>query len=559
MGLADTFKKTVILEIVGKTNQSMKKLNKDMKETATQVSKTGRHWSTSTKRMAANRREANKVIKANDGLWGSLGLNMEQFKLVNTYGKGYNTTLGKMGNKVRMMTHGMRGFKMEMLGVMFFGMGMVRLFSGLLKPSANLFGIFELWGTLLEIVFLPIMTLLFDKFMEFFEWVLTWDEDTKMFVGTLVLFGLVLGGFLMLFGMIALGVGSVILAFGAFLPITGIVMGVFVGLGLLVVGVVKIIQGKLEGIGLVIMGIGFILIAFIGWWALISIAVGAAIYFIIKHWDRVKLFFKTLWIDIKIIFFKGLMGIATMFFNNALIKFIMDKMGWSGVIGATAGIVTALEEEKALIISQYETQQALKDTAEESKKTGSTISDSISSMVSTSKDGNKDMSNSFMDGFTKSNYVVEEKMSVMAGGYKETLGEMLVATKTKVTDINSELGKIGNSSGSSSSRSSSSLATTGIYSDAFGKAMIDGRAATGDEIAQDLGLHDFIWRPGQAPTKIDPGDSIIGTKGGMSGNGVTINQTNNINVSDKAEMERLIESNNRKIVDDLSRLTRTPV
>ena len=36
---------------------------------------------------------------------------------------------------IRKMTHGLRGFRMEMLGVMFFGMGLQKFFTGLLRPA----------------------------------------------------------------------------------------------------------------------------------------------------------------------------------------------------------------------------------------------------------------------------------------------------------------------------------------------------------------------------------------------------------------------------------------
>ena len=96
-------------------------------------------------------------------------------------------------NKMRLMTHGLRGFRMEMLGVMFFGMAMGRLFSSMLRPIAEVFGVFELWTATLQILFLPLMETLFPFLLGLMEFFMNLPEGVKMAIGVFAAFGMVLG------------------------------------------------------------------------------------------------------------------------------------------------------------------------------------------------------------------------------------------------------------------------------------------------------------------------------------------------------------------------------
>jgi len=122
------------------------------------------------------------------------------------------TTMGRMGLGLRHLTHGFRGFRMEMLGVMFFGMGVQRFFMGLLKPALQLAGVFELLNVILGILFLPIIMELLPLLMKFLKWVTDLTPAQKKWIGKLVILGLVLGGLLFLIGMFVLGIGSILIA-----------------------------------------------------------------------------------------------------------------------------------------------------------------------------------------------------------------------------------------------------------------------------------------------------------------------------------------------------------
>ena len=109
---------------------------------------------------------------------------MDRFKKMTTQGgklsrrfKGMNNDGARFGHRLRRLTHGMRGFRMEMLGVMFFGMGVQKFFTGLLKPALQLTGFMELLSTTLGLVFLPIVLSLLDVLLPVFLWLMnSWAD-----------------------------------------------------------------------------------------------------------------------------------------------------------------------------------------------------------------------------------------------------------------------------------------------------------------------------------------------------------------------------------------------
>jgi len=243
----------------------------------------------------------------------TVGKNMQGFgQVMNTPLKQFKEMKGRMGalttsggrfaKGIRTMTHGMRGFRMEALGVMFFGMMMQRMFLGLLQPVMEAFGVFDIFRLMLLTLFLPVMEMIFPFLLKIMEWFMDLPPGVQKAIGIFVVLGVIFGTILMVIGQFTLGIGSLILMFGFFgstisfiIGIIAAVIVVIIGIALVVKGVAMIIKGKFEGIGLVIMGIGAILLLFIGWWALIPIAVGYAVYLIIKHWEKVKAFFVKLW------------------------------------------------------------------------------------------------------------------------------------------------------------------------------------------------------------------------------------------------------------------------
>lgn len=144
-----------------------------------------------------------------------MGQNMEQFKknapVINDFGnKG-----AKLGQRFRLLTHGMRGFRMEMLSVMFFGMAITRFFSGLIRPAFEAVGVFKLFSETLKILFLPTALEVLDKFsIPFLNAVSEMPEPLQQVAGDIALLGLALGGFLSTLGAVTLGLGGTTAALG---------------------------------------------------------------------------------------------------------------------------------------------------------------------------------------------------------------------------------------------------------------------------------------------------------------------------------------------------------
>ncbi len=237
--------------------------------------------------------EGMKALRQNvQGFNATMGVNIDNFKKMNKANSTQMNSGAALGNKIRLLTHGMRGFKMEMLGVMFFGMMLRKTFTSLLKPTAELFGIFDLWRVTLQIFFLPVVEKLFPWFLKLTEYLIEMNPAAQEAWGWFVVIGAVLGAILFIVGSFALGIGSLILVFGG-AAIAALVMFMvfagFLGVGFLIKGIIDILMGKWEGLGLAIMGVGIILAAFAVPWAAIPVALGAAVFLIIKHWDDIKM------------------------------------------------------------------------------------------------------------------------------------------------------------------------------------------------------------------------------------------------------------------------------
>lgn len=172
-----------------------------------------------------------------DSFRGSMRMGLTNWRKFNMEGGEFNTLGGKLGNRFRMMTHGLRGFRMEMLGVMFFGMGMSKFFTGLLQPAMKLVGMFELFSNTLGILFLPIALALLGILLPIMDWFMTLDPAVQMAIGVFVLFMAILGKVLFLVGMLALGLGSLAIAGITSLSIFGgLFMAVFAPI-LIIIGI----------------------------------------------------------------------------------------------------------------------------------------------------------------------------------------------------------------------------------------------------------------------------------------------------------------------------------
>ena len=474
------------------------------------------------------------------------------------------TTTGKLAFGIRKATAGFRGFRMEALGVMFAGMALQRVVSGLFQPAMDAFGVMDLWQTMLLVFFIPAMELLFPYLLQLMDWFMSMPESTKLAIGIFLLIIGVLGTLMAIVGALVLGIGSFILMLPTILPILAGVAGLF----LILIGVMEIVNGKWEGLGLVIMGIGVILLLFIGWWALIPIAIGACIYLVIKHWDKFEHFFIQLWNNIKLIALKAAIELVKFVTGPLKLLSYIPGMGFLAdgielVTGALQGLVEDVEFDIAAQQTKFNMEQMAKSTEDNMDamkgKTVGTITDmngfvnsGFTKMTNKTKIGMDNVNNKLDTGFSTSvdltNTAVDEKNSAWNIGMAEQLSD----TTTYVDKINSEISRIGKKS--SSGGGGTNLPVFG-QPNTYNPGTGIGYNSSGQGYSS-MGpmKNDFIWRAGEGAVSISPNDNLVGTKNGTAGGGIVINQNITLSATNKDEFSRMIRDANAKLVTDITRL-----
>ena len=156
---------------------------------------------------------ANDERIANQSAWQTLRMNTKEHGEWVKKGGKFNRTGSQIVSKTRMMTQGMKGFKMEMLGVMFFGMNLQKTFGGMLQPALQLVGALDLLRVMFELLFLPISLVLLDAFLPVMDFFTNLPEGVKLAIGGLVLLLSIIGMVLFLVGSLALGIGSLMALF----------------------------------------------------------------------------------------------------------------------------------------------------------------------------------------------------------------------------------------------------------------------------------------------------------------------------------------------------------
>lgn len=118
-------------------------------------------------------------------------------------------------------------FAFEYLGLMFAGMAVQRMFTGLLQPALQVSGVFEVIANILELLFLPVALLLLDPLLGILEFVANLPDEAKAFIGVIVLIGAIIGGLVFLLAQVVLAFGALSLAWPGIVAAAGLVSGVF--------------------------------------------------------------------------------------------------------------------------------------------------------------------------------------------------------------------------------------------------------------------------------------------------------------------------------------------
>ena len=214
-------------------------------------------------------------------------------------------SLNRFSASIRKLSLGTRGFRMELLSVMFFGMGMDRMFSGLLKPTLDLIGAFDLMNLSLAVGLLPTGIALLDNFIApLSEKFMELDPSVQGLIGTFAVFGMIVGKVLFFIGALLLGIGGLIMFFG---PIV-IPILVFVAALLFIASAIIFliwlfknwdkVSNKLKfsiaGLSIIIGSLLLFLSPLFGW---IFIIIGAIILlmFVVKNWGKITGWLKEKW------------------------------------------------------------------------------------------------------------------------------------------------------------------------------------------------------------------------------------------------------------------------
>ncbi len=195
---------------------------------------------------------------------------------LDVFRQGYSNTGAKVANQTRLMTHGLRGFRMELLGVMFFGMAFSRVLLGMLQPAMQASGLFELIGVTLQVLFLPIALLLLEVLLPLMEWFMNLPPEIQLVIGAVTLLAAAFFMIMMVVGQVLLGVGGLILFLGGGTFSAGIVVA-----GGLITSLVTVLGTILIPIGIIIAILAILALAWFTNFAGIQQAVGKAIEAII--------------------------------------------------------------------------------------------------------------------------------------------------------------------------------------------------------------------------------------------------------------------------------------
>ena len=119
-----------------------------------------------------------------------------------------NQKTGAYGNVIKTVQDRQKKFQMQWLSLLFFGMAMKRMFTGLIKTSLEWVGLTELMSTTLGVLFLPVAMDLLNILLPIMDWFMNMPESVQRAIGWFVVAGIVIGTALMTIGQAALGFGG---------------------------------------------------------------------------------------------------------------------------------------------------------------------------------------------------------------------------------------------------------------------------------------------------------------------------------------------------------------
>jgi len=451
---------------------------------------------------------------------------MQNFKELNGRFKVMKTLGGKVARSFRMMTHGMRGFRMEALGVMFFGMMMQKMFMGLLQPVMEAFGVFDIFRIMLLTLFLPVMEAIFPFLLKIMDWFMNLPESVKKAIGIFVILGAIFGTMILVLGQFALGIGSLI----QFFPIFGV---------------------AIKAVGTFLVGLSATALAVIA--AIVAVIIG--MYFAWKeNFMGMRKVVSDLWGGIKKIF-GGIYDFIT-----GIVKLIVAifKGDWDGAAEAVKKIFVGLGE--FLVGIMEVTVNLIVAIAIGIIRVFKFVVDRVVGFFKWLY--NKIVGHSIIPDMIKAIIAWFWKMpeavfkmfkSIVAGMFnigKNLIQKMIDGIKSigsKVIDAILGLFPKWMRNG---------IKTAGKITINIVKSITEKFTGGGSSSTQHE--DDFIWRPGQGAVSINPNDTLVGFKGSPpnlgGGGGGSI--TNNFYGFTMDELKVELDDRDRRLIDDLGRLVK---
>jgi len=456
---------------------------------------------------------------------GSTGVNLGQM------GKHAGVAFGgisKVGKGIYNLYQKSKQFKPQWLSLMFISMGLGKAFQTMVAPIMDAIGVSDILNTIFLVIMLPVLDTLLTVILTLMDYFLNLPEPIQKMIATGILFGVALFGIVIALSQVVLLVSSLGIACGAFLafivPLVTALGGATLAVKFLGEGAGTMADTVVEAIsGLVDQGVVFInkFATFFEENKDKIIAIGN------KLLKAVLEGFLTI-LDTLDPVVKSFLEVLTKFYEdnkdylfriarriiNWIIQFAMVFMPLIVELGLT--IITAVAE-------------GINNNMKE------IIRPSILKLINVLSD----FITEFAPQFTQLGI---DLIGAIAKGILENPKAIFIALMTVLGAV---LGAFIGMPGLG--------AIVGLMA---GGAIFNAFEGGGKKKSK----QDFVWRPGSAPMSFSPNDTVVGTKNGTSGgNNATINfsPVYNVNLSDKATFERMIESNNRKMVDDLRRLIET--
>ena len=152
----------------------------------------------------------NRWSKAYDGFSKVMNMTNDEFRdAIDKVGE-FRTTGGKFAARIREMTVGTKGFRAEILTLLFFGMALKNWMRSMLSPAAELFGIFELIDITKMLLFEPVMEKILPLFIKLLEFVEALPRPIKEVIGWFVILVGIAGTVAVGFALLTFGISATI-------------------------------------------------------------------------------------------------------------------------------------------------------------------------------------------------------------------------------------------------------------------------------------------------------------------------------------------------------------